>query len=104
LGRPGHHPLKLIPHGGQLGEAYIHGMNGIAEAVRQVRASSVNQIPGDGPVLVTALSRTVPADSRPVSLRLRSGRPGMCARSAAAGWPVTLVPAESPIYGPRLTC
>jgi len=42
------------PHGGQLGEAYIHGMNGIAEAVRQVRGSSVNQVPGDGPVLVTA--------------------------------------------------
>jgi acetyl-CoA acetyltransferase len=24
--------LPLNPHGGQLGEAYIHGMNGIAEA------------------------------------------------------------------------
>jgi len=46
--------LPLNPHGGQLGEAYIHGMNGIAEAVRQVRGSAVNQVPGDGPVLVTA--------------------------------------------------
>ncbi|MDQ1659245.1 MAG: 17-hydroxy-3-oxo-4-pregnene-20-carboxyl-CoA lyase, partial [Cryptosporangiaceae bacterium] len=46
--------LPLNTHGGQLGEAYIHGMNGIAEAVRQVRGSSVNQVPGDGPVLVTA--------------------------------------------------
>jgi acetyl-CoA acetyltransferase len=46
--------LPVNPHGGQLGEAYIHGMNGIAEAVRQVRGSAVNQIPGDGPVLVTA--------------------------------------------------
>ena len=46
--------LPLNPHGGQLGEAYIHGMNGIAEAVRQVRGTAVNQIPGDGPVLVTA--------------------------------------------------
>ncbi len=46
--------LPLNPHGGQLGEAYIHGMNGIAEAVRQVRGTSVNQIPGTGPVLVTA--------------------------------------------------
>jgi 17-hydroxy-3-oxo-4-pregnene-20-carboxyl-CoA lyase len=46
--------LPLNPHGGQLGEAYIHGMNGIAEAVRQVRGSSVNQVPGAGPVLVTA--------------------------------------------------
>ncbi len=46
--------LPVNPHGGQLGEAYIHGMNGIAEAVRQVRGSAANQIPGDGPVLVTA--------------------------------------------------
>jgi acetyl-CoA acetyltransferase len=46
--------LPLNPHGGQLGEAYIHGMNGIAEAVRQVRGTSVNQVPGDGLVVVTA--------------------------------------------------
>jgi acetyl-CoA acetyltransferase len=46
--------LPLNPHGGQLGEGYLHGMNGIAEAVRQARGSAVNQIPGDGPVLVTA--------------------------------------------------
>jgi 17-hydroxy-3-oxo-4-pregnene-20-carboxyl-CoA lyase len=46
--------LPLNTHGGQLGEAYIRGMNGIAEAVRQVRGTSVNQVPGDGPVLVTA--------------------------------------------------
>ncbi len=46
--------LPLNPHGGQLGEAYIHGMNGIAEAVRQIRGTSVNQVRGDGPVLVTA--------------------------------------------------
>jgi alkylation response protein AidB-like acyl-CoA dehydrogenase len=46
--------LPLNPHGGQLGEAYIHGMNGVAEAVRQIRGTAVNQVPGDGPVLVTA--------------------------------------------------
>jgi acetyl-CoA acetyltransferase len=46
--------LPLNTHGGQLGEAYIHGMNGIAEGVRQVRGTSVNQVAGDGPVLVTA--------------------------------------------------
>ena len=46
--------LPLNPHGGQLGEGYLHGMNGIAEGVRQVRGTSVNQVPGDGPVLVTA--------------------------------------------------
>jgi acetyl-CoA acetyltransferase len=46
--------LPLNPHGGQLGEAYIHGMNGIAEGVRQIRGSSVNQVAGAGNVLVTA--------------------------------------------------
>ncbi|MFD2499312.1 hypothetical protein ACFSTI_11330 [Rhizorhabdus histidinilytica] len=46
--------LPVNTNGGQLGEAYIHGMNGIAEAVRQVRGTSVNQVPGPGHVLVTA--------------------------------------------------
>lgn len=31
-------------HGGLLGEAYIHGMNSMAEGVRQVRGTSVNQV------------------------------------------------------------
>jgi len=46
--------LPLNTHGGQLGEAYIHGMNGIAEAVRQLRGTSVNQVPDAQHVLVTA--------------------------------------------------
>jgi acetyl-CoA acetyltransferase len=46
--------LPLNPHGGQLGEAYIHGMNGIAEAVRQVRGTAANQLPNVSNVLVTA--------------------------------------------------
>lgn len=46
--------LPVNTHGGQLGEAYIHGMNGIAEGVRQVRGTSVNQVPGVDHVLVTA--------------------------------------------------
>ena len=56
--RAGHHArggkLPINPHGGQLGEAYIHGMNGIAEGVRQVRGSAVNQVAGARNVLVTA--------------------------------------------------
>jgi acetyl-CoA acetyltransferase len=46
--------LPLNTHGGQLGEAYIHGMNGIAEGVRQVRGTSVNQVDDVEHVLVTA--------------------------------------------------
>ena len=46
--------LPINPHGGQIGEAYIHGMNGIAEAVRQIRGESVNQVPDVHHVLVTA--------------------------------------------------
>jgi acetyl-CoA acetyltransferase len=46
--------LPVNTHGGQLGEAYLHGMNGIAEAVRQIRGTSVNQVPDVEHVLVTA--------------------------------------------------
>jgi acetyl-CoA acetyltransferase len=46
--------LPVNTHGGQLGEAYIHGMNGIAEGVRQVRGTSVNQVSNTEHVLVTA--------------------------------------------------
>ena len=46
--------LPINTHGGQLGEAYIHGMNGIAEGVRQLRGISVNPVPDVEHVLVTA--------------------------------------------------
>jgi acetyl-CoA acetyltransferase len=45
--------LPINTHGGQLGEAYLHGMNGVAEGVRQVRGTSVNQVDGAEHVLVT---------------------------------------------------
>lgn len=51
-GRGGSMPVNT--HGGQVGEAYIHGFNGIAEAVRQIRGTAVNQVPGAGKVLVTS--------------------------------------------------
>jgi acetyl-CoA acetyltransferase len=46
--------LPTNTHGGQLGEAYLHGMNGIAEAVRLVRRTSVNQPSDVHHVIVTA--------------------------------------------------
>ena len=46
--------LPVNTHGGQLGEAYIHGMNGIAEGVRLVRGDSVNQPGQCQNVIVTA--------------------------------------------------
>ena len=46
--------LPINTSGGLLGEAYIHGMNGITEAVRQIRGTSCNQVPNVENVLVTA--------------------------------------------------
>jgi acetyl-CoA acetyltransferase len=46
--------LPVNTHGGQLGEAYLHGMNGIAEGVRQIRGTSTNQVDEVEHVLVTA--------------------------------------------------
>jgi acetyl-CoA acetyltransferase len=45
--------LPVNTHGGQLGEAYLHGMNGIAEGVRQLRGVAVNQVKGVENVLAT---------------------------------------------------
>ena len=55
IGRGGRLPVNT--NGGQLGEAYIHGLNGIAEAVRLVRGTSVNQ-PG---TVDHALATSAPA-------------------------------------------
>jgi acetyl-CoA acetyltransferase len=46
--------LPINTNGGQLGEAYIHGMNGIAEGTRLVRHTSTNQPENVEHVLVTA--------------------------------------------------
>ncbi len=46
--------LPTNTHGGQLSEAYIHGMNGVNEGVRVVRGTSPNQPEKNDCVLVTA--------------------------------------------------
>lgn len=46
--------LPINTHGGQLGEGYIHGMNGVCEAVRLVRGTSTNQVENANNVIVTA--------------------------------------------------
>jgi acetyl-CoA acetyltransferase len=45
--------LPINTHGGQIGEAYMHGFNGISEGVRQIRGTSVNQVASAEHVLVT---------------------------------------------------
>ena len=52
IGRGGSLPVN--PNGGLLGEAYIHGMNNITEAVRQLRGTAANQIDAVEHVLVSA--------------------------------------------------
>lgn len=46
--------LPVKTHGGQVGEAYIHGMNGVAKGVRQLRGTAANQVTGASNLLVTA--------------------------------------------------
>ncbi len=45
--------LPTNTHGGQLSEAYIHGMNGVNEGVRLIRGTAVNQPKKNDHVLVT---------------------------------------------------
>jgi acetyl-CoA acetyltransferase len=49
--------LPTNTNGGLIGEGYIHGLNLVLEAVRQLRGTAVNQVPDARTVLATA-SRT----------------------------------------------
>jgi acetyl-CoA acetyltransferase len=46
--------LPVNTHGGLLGEGYIHGVNNLLEAVRQIRGSAANQVKGAEVVLASA--------------------------------------------------
>jgi len=52
IGRGGSLPVNT--NGGLIGEAYIHGMNSMAEGVRQIRGTSVNQVKNVHNVLVSS--------------------------------------------------
>jgi len=48
--------LPVLTSGGGLAEAYVHGFNLILEGVRQIRGTSVNQVPSCKATLVTGAS------------------------------------------------
>ena len=52
--------LPLNTSGGNLAEAYVHGLNLAVEGVRQVRGESTNQVPDVKVALVTAGPLTAP--------------------------------------------
>ena len=55
--------LPVNTHGGNLAEVYLHGVTHVLEAVRQLRGTSVNQVPGAEIALVVAGAGPTPSGS-----------------------------------------
>ena len=55
--------IPLNTSGGNLAEAYIHGMNLAIEGVRQLRGTSSNQVPNCNVALISAGPLTTPVSS-----------------------------------------
>lgn len=55
--------MPINTHGGSMSEAYVHGMNHIAEGVRQLRGESTSQVTGARTCLVTAASEISPSSA-----------------------------------------
>jgi len=50
--------MPMNTHGGHLGEAYLHGMTHIGEALRQLRGEAVNQVSDVSAVFVASAAST----------------------------------------------
>ncbi|TMC47539.1 MAG: lipid-transfer protein [Chloroflexi bacterium] len=63
--------VPLNPHGGHLGEGYIHGFNHIHEAVSQLRGNAANQVAGSPKTALVSSAGGVPTSSLILSLEAR---------------------------------